>query len=193
MTQKLNKDGVSLVTAHSLSQVYTRTEKGSDLRALIEELFPHTMNDPHYGFDPPDEINSPAHYTYSGLEPFNVISDWGWSLHFCLGNTLKYVCRAGYKDSAIKDLKKAEWYLVSGIEYAKNNPNFSGRKSRGTIKAEAVLLAWKLSSDLKEVVGYLHRFNRDHSLRNLTRALDYLQLEITRLEREEHDANESTL
>lgn len=28
-----------------------------------------------------------------------------------MGNVVKYVSRAGHKDDAVKDLKKARWYL----------------------------------------------------------------------------------
>lgn len=41
-----------------------------------------------------------------------------WKLGFELGNVLKYICRAGYKDrSVIKDLKKAQTYLGMYIKY----------------------------------------------------------------------------
>lgn len=58
-----------------------------------------------------DPVNHPAHYTTGGLEAITVIE--AWDLGFCLGNTVKYIARAGRKDPAaeIEDLKKAEWYL----------------------------------------------------------------------------------
>lgn len=34
-----------------------------------------------------------------------------WELGFCLGNAVKYICRAGKKGSVIEDLAKARWYL----------------------------------------------------------------------------------
>ena len=38
--------------------------------------------------------------------------------HFCLGNVWKYRYRAGQKDaeSALKDLKKSDWYMKKYIE-----------------------------------------------------------------------------
>ena len=41
-----------------------------------------------------------------------------WDLGFCLGNTVKYISRAGKKDSnaELQDLKKALWYLQHHIE-----------------------------------------------------------------------------
>lgn len=45
----------------------------------------------------------------------DVISDYG--LNFNRGNIIKYVCRAGKKDSEIQDLQKAMDYLSREIEY----------------------------------------------------------------------------
>jgi hypothetical protein len=58
-----------------------------------------------------DPVNHPPHYTHGSHEPIDVIEDW--RLGFCLGNTVKYIARAGHKDPAktIEDLKKARWYL----------------------------------------------------------------------------------
>ena len=38
-------------------------------------------------------------------------------LNFHLGNVIKYVCRAGYKDDDIEDLSKALPYLSNEIEF----------------------------------------------------------------------------
>lgn len=58
-----------------------------------------------------DAVNSPAHYASGKIEVIEAIEDW--ELGFHLGNTVKYVARAGRKDPAkeIEDLKKGEWYL----------------------------------------------------------------------------------
>lgn len=59
----------------------------------------------------PEAVNHPAHY--GGQDnPYEVIKViTNWSLGFCLGNTIKYIARAGKKGSALEDLKKARWYL----------------------------------------------------------------------------------
>jgi hypothetical protein len=63
----------------------------------------------------PDSINHPQHYASCGIEPIEVIEAWG--LGFCLGNTIKYIARAGRKSSnPVEDLKKAQWYLNREIE-----------------------------------------------------------------------------
>lgn len=66
-------------------------------------------------------VNHPQHYggdtTYEAIK---VIEAWG--LGFCLGNTVKYISRAGKKDPAkeLEDLEKAKWYLERRIKQLKD-------------------------------------------------------------------------
>lgn len=59
-------------------------------------------------------VNHPAYYQTGGIEAIDVIEAWG--LGFCLGNTVKYIARAGKKGNRLTDLKKAAWYLSREIE-----------------------------------------------------------------------------
>jgi hypothetical protein len=61
-------------------------------------------------------VDHPPHYGGADnlYEAIKVIEAWG--LGFCLGNALKYISRAGKKDDAIQDLRKAAWYLNREIE-----------------------------------------------------------------------------
>jgi len=61
-----------------------------------------------------DPVEHPSHYTYGTIETIDYIEDKGFN--FCLGNVIKYVTRAGHKDNALEDLKKARWYLDREIE-----------------------------------------------------------------------------
>ena len=66
---------------------------------------------------PEIEVDHPEHYRQdSGLEAIEVIEAWG--LNFNLGNVIKYVCRAGLKNSetTLEDLRKAAWYLEREIK-----------------------------------------------------------------------------
>lgn len=58
-----------------------------------------------------DNINKPAHYTFSGIEVIDAIE--AWELGFHLGNCVKYIARAGRKDPAkeCEDLMKARYFL----------------------------------------------------------------------------------
>ena len=58
-------------------------------------------------------INHPSHYNMGKFEAIDVIEDW--QLNFNLGNTVKYISRAGHKDDIIQDLKKSLWYLQREI------------------------------------------------------------------------------
>lgn len=62
----------------------------------------------------PDLVNHPPHYTAhpSGVECIQI-TRW---MNFNLGNAMKYIWRAGSKDSLIEDLKKARWYLDDEIK-----------------------------------------------------------------------------
>jgi len=62
-----------------------------------------------------DEVNHPAHYIGGGIETIDFIKAKLTPEEFrgyCLGNTLKYLSRAGKKGGAETDLKKAQWYLA---------------------------------------------------------------------------------
>jgi hypothetical protein len=75
-----------------------------------------------------DPVSHPAHYTFGKLEVIEVIEDWGWGLAFCLGNTVKYIARAGRKDPAkfVEDLEKARWYLDRAISTLKKEKKTDG-------------------------------------------------------------------
>lgn len=62
-----------------------------------------------FDFMETDEISHPAHYTIGKIEVYDFIT--AWELGFAEGNVIKYVTRSPYKGSALKDLKKARWYL----------------------------------------------------------------------------------
>lgn len=68
---------------------------------------------------PGETVNHPEHYggadnTYEAIKVIEA-----WSLGFCLGNAVKYICRADKKNNRLEDLKKARWYLdreISNME-----------------------------------------------------------------------------
>jgi len=69
-----------------------------------------------------EQVNHPGHYGGSEnvYEAIKVIE--AWDLGFHLGNTIKYISRAGKKetDKELQDLKKAAWYLQRHIENLEN-------------------------------------------------------------------------
>ena len=67
-----------------------------------------------------EQVNHPSHYNQGKYEIIEVIEDSDFDFH--LGNTLKYLCRAGKKDSAklVEDLKKSLWYAERKLVEVKN-------------------------------------------------------------------------
>lgn len=72
-----------------------------------------------------ERVDHPPHYggAANPYEAIKVIEAWG--LGFCLGNAVKYICRAGKKADAatVEDLKKARWYVdreIARLESATN-------------------------------------------------------------------------
>jgi hypothetical protein len=69
-----------------------------------------------------ESVNHPDHYGGADnvYEAIKVID--AWSLGFALGNTVKYISRAGKKDQSkeLEDLKKALWYLQHHINQLEN-------------------------------------------------------------------------
>lgn len=63
-----------------------------------------------------EAVDHPAHYggAANPYEAIKVIE--AWELGFCLGNTVKYISRAGKKDDVLQDLRKARWYLDREIQ-----------------------------------------------------------------------------
>lgn len=70
-----------------------------------------------------DPVNHPSHYTDGRIEVIDFIEDKGLGFH--LGNSVKYIARAGKKDpdKAVEDLEKARWYLDREISRRKAAQN----------------------------------------------------------------------
>lgn len=68
-----------------------------------------------------DVVNHPSHYTSGKIEVIEFIEDQNLDYH--LGNTIKYICRAGKKNpnTEIEDLQKAKWYLERKISNLKGD------------------------------------------------------------------------
>lgn len=98
-----------------------------------------------------DNINHPKHYTDGKYEVTDFIEEKGLGFH--LGNTVKYICRAGKKDpdKKIEDLKKAYWYLsryrdLKQAKELKKNDTITIDCSTGYASCSAVTI----SGDKKE-------------------------------------------
>lgn len=62
-------------------------------------------------------VNHPKHYNShpSGVECITITRH----MSFNIGNAIKYLWRAGMKDSEVQDLEKAVWYIKDEIQRLK--------------------------------------------------------------------------
>ena len=60
----------------------------------------------------------PSYYQRGTIDVWDFIRQQ--ELNFHLGNAIKYICRAGYKDSKIQDLEKAIHYLENELHHEEN-------------------------------------------------------------------------
>jgi hypothetical protein len=85
----------------------------------------------------------PIHYggESNPHEAIKVIEHY--DLGFCLGNTVKYILRAGKKDDLLEDLKKAAWYLNREVEKIEKQRDLK----YGPGPADAIALNEKLNAE----------------------------------------------
>jgi hypothetical protein len=88
------------VEYNKYSEKPSEVKDGDEELKAINLLFPKAK----------EEVNHPPHYTVGGVETIDFIE--AKRLNFNLGNVVKYLSRAGEKDSdPLQDLQKARWYL----------------------------------------------------------------------------------
>jgi hypothetical protein len=70
-----------------------------------------------------EQVNHPQHYGGKNNEYETIKVIDAWELGFSLGNTVKYISRAGKKekDKELQDLKKALFYLKHHIDNLEKN------------------------------------------------------------------------
>jgi hypothetical protein len=60
----------------------------------------------------------PTYYQRGTIDVWDFVRQQ--ELNFHLGNAIKYICRAGYKDSKLQDLEKAIHYLENELHHEEN-------------------------------------------------------------------------
>lgn len=67
-----------------------------------------------------DNVNQPEHYKQGKQEVIEIIEDtvqhYPVTVGYHLGNCIKYIMRAPFKNNMLEDLKKARWYLDRAIK-----------------------------------------------------------------------------
>ena len=90
---------------------------------------------------------SPSYYTRGTLEVWDFIREQ--DLNYFLGNAIKYICRAGYKDSKVEDLKKAIHYLENELQYTLRESKPVGPSNRVPARISGLELSFE-STDSEE-------------------------------------------
>ena len=86
----------------------------------------------------------PHYYNRGKIEVWDFIRDQGLPYH--LGNAVKYICRTGYKDDPIADLKKAIHYLENELYHAERK-DLSRHNTEASIVFGGSGIPGSLSSD----------------------------------------------
>lgn len=117
---------ISVSEYNKLNYLYKTDKKNFIIKKsdceLIEVLPPNkiTVDD---NLELEDQVNHPVHYggAHNKYEAIKVIEALNMDFH--LGNTFKYIARAGVKskDTELEDLQKAAWYLNRKIENLKKH------------------------------------------------------------------------
>ncbi len=116
-----------------------------------------------------DNVNHPPHYNSRDIYK---TCDCGASTHieciditrnfnFNLGNALKYIWRADYKDRTIEDLKKAVWYINDEIRQREKQVEFDNQSD---------------DAERKEKLSCRSCFLRFDNIENLQRHILYCTL-----------------
>lgn len=111
---------IAYIPGHQLANYYHSRNNQSDIihegpNPMVDKDVPYpTLAEVLHS----DAVNHPTHYggEDNPYEAIKVIE--AWDLGFCLGNTVKYISRAGKKDKdkELEDLRKAAWYLNREIK-----------------------------------------------------------------------------
>ena len=99
-TYKTSKKGYLILNGREILEIYN-PENWKDTFLFLHDNKKET-------------VNHPDHYKGNNFEVIDIIHDYG--LGFDLGNAVKYILRAGKKDDAVQDFKKAIWYIEHHIK-----------------------------------------------------------------------------
>lgn len=115
--------------------------------------------------DKPDMVNHPPHYTFSEIEPIDVIENW--ELGFHLGAALKYIARHKHK-GGVEDLRKALWFLERIREYMRADMT-------KLIKPAEVNKAWELTGPLSKCIRRMFTTKPTSAAEHLRQAIKEME------------------
>ena len=144
----------------------------------------HAYSDPVSGHN---AVDNPSHYCGTKYQVINFIEDWG--LGYCLGNVVKYICRAGKKyvgdkQKELQDLKKAKWYLERRLEEHKNGVELDSNELKMNISIDDFTEDQKLNYIRKKIIKNVIGCICEEIDTKFYTALELLDTEINRMEDE---------
>lgn len=142
----------------------------------------HAYSDPVSGHD---AVDNPSHYCGTKYQVINFIEDWG--LGYCLGNVVKYICRAGKKymgdkQKELQDLKKAKWYLERRLEEHKNDVELDSDELKMNISIDDFTEDQKLNYTRRKIIKNIVDCTYEEINTKFYTALELLDTEIHRME-----------
>ena len=144
-------------------------------------------------------VNHPAYYggKDNPYETIKVIEAWGLDDNFDLGNTIKYISRAGKKDKAclLQDLMKAQFYLNHEVKKLhKYDGNYEQMKADER-KARLLDEKKELEEDLDDLQSRFADLQADGvidvNVDELIKAVSKYKKEISNKDKENSNADDS--
>lgn len=127
-------------------------------------------------------ISNPPHYTKGRrFQPIDVIESYGLGHH--LACAVKYIARAGRKSSYMRDLKKAEWYLLRAKKLKELSRLVVEFGDDVTVPDE-IIHDWELSTNLAEALWVILSFASGEE-ETVSRAITFIQKAIAQEEKDE--------
>lgn len=102
-------------------------DKFTRYREVVEQIIPLTnpkkaqdlINQTSKITNQTDTVNSPSHYNQTKIEAIDIIEDvtagYQSNVKYHIGNAIKYLIRAPFKNNTVEDLKKAVWYINRAV------------------------------------------------------------------------------
>jgi hypothetical protein len=115
-------------------------------------------------------VNHPSHYQCGEVldsgdtefETIVVLERLAIAKNFCLGNAIKYLSRAGRKDSVKQDLEKSVWYLRRATKFVYKRNEIMEFTSFNYIND--VCKAWNMPVCLKDALEEIINLNFDNAI-----------------------------
>ncbi len=173
-----HEDGIKFIYHF---QTYVRK---NDAKQADKSSDSHAYSDPVSGHN---AVENPSHYCGTKYQVINFIEDWG--LGYCLGNVVKYICRAGKKyigdkQKELQDLKKAKWYLERRLEEHKNGVELDSNELKMNISIDDFTEDQKLNYTRRKIIKNIVDCVYEEIDTKFYTALELLDTEIHRMEDE---------